>query len=151
MESYGFHHLYVHYAGIIHNHPKQDFCCCHKEQVPNYFVNKKVYFSLQFHTTLCHWGKSGQEPKAGTLEAGADAETMEEYCLLLMACQACFLIPKGGTAHREPGSSSQSPIKTMYCRLVQRPSGEGIFLSWGSFFQNDSSLCQPAGTATLWW
>jgi hypothetical protein len=50
----------------------------------------KGLFHSQFHKTVHHQRKSGQELKQGkNLEAGADAEAMEGC---FMACLACFLI-----------------------------------------------------------
>ena len=44
---------------------------------------EKGLFVLHFRVIVHHWRKSGQELKQGwNLEAGADAETMEECCLL---------------------------------------------------------------------
>ena len=55
---------------------------------------ERVYFSLHFHITGQHGGKSGQELKQWrNLEAGADAEAVEGCYLLacfFMACSACF-------------------------------------------------------------
>jgi hypothetical protein len=43
----------------------------------------KCLFSLHFHIGVHHQRKSGQALKQGrNLEAGADAEAMEECCLL---------------------------------------------------------------------
>ena len=52
-----------------------------------------------------HWRKSGQALKQGrNLKAGADAEDMEECCILACftwLCSACFLIePKTTSPHR---------------------------------------------------
>lgn len=59
-----------------------------------------------FHPTVLHHCSSVKEVRAGTqgrnLEAGTEAEPMEECCLL--ACSTCFLltqdqVPRGGTTH----------------------------------------------------
>ena len=53
-------------------------------------MGRKGLFGLHFHNTIHLEG--GEELKL--LQAGADAEAMEECCLLLfpMACSVCFLI-----------------------------------------------------------
>jgi hypothetical protein len=49
----------------------------------------KGLFSLHFHIAVYHQRKSGQEVTLGrNLEAGADAEAVEECCLL--ACFPCL-------------------------------------------------------------
>jgi hypothetical protein len=51
-----------------------------------------------FHVAVYHWRKSGQKLKQGrNLEAGADAEAMEGYCLL--ACFWWFAQPASYSTH----------------------------------------------------
>ena len=61
---------------------------------------KMIYLAINFHSTVHHQRKSGQEPKQGrNLEAGAEAEAMEAeamdgYCLLVCSpwlAQPAFL------------------------------------------------------------
>jgi hypothetical protein len=53
-------------------------------------------YGLHFQFTIYHWKKSGQELEQGwNLEAGADAEAMEEGCSL-----ACFPWLAQSTFHR---------------------------------------------------
>jgi hypothetical protein len=56
-------------------------------------------------------GSQVRNSKQGrNLEAGTDAEAMEEYCLL--ACSACFFIePRGGTTHNELGSPADPYLR----------------------------------------
>jgi hypothetical protein len=52
----------------------------------------KGLFSLHFHIAVRHQRKSGQELTQGrNLEAGADADALEECCLL--ACFPWFIQP----------------------------------------------------------
>ena len=63
---------------------------------------------LHFTISVHHQRKSGQKLKQNkNLEAGADAEAMEECCLnglLLVACSICFL------ARRAPLASPRRPL-----------------------------------------
>jgi hypothetical protein len=64
-------------------------------------LGRKGFFQLTL-LSLFIQRKSGQKLKQGrNLEAGADAETMEEGCLL--ACSVCFLI---GPRTTIPGMAS---------------------------------------------
>jgi hypothetical protein len=60
-------------------------CTKHHDQEASW--GGKGLFSLHFHIAIHHQRKSGRELTGMNLEAEADAEPMEEYCLL-----ACFLI-----------------------------------------------------------
>ena len=55
-------------------------------------LGRKGFIWLHFHIVVHHSRKSGQELKQGrNLEAGADAEAMEAFCLL--ACSPWLLQP----------------------------------------------------------
>ena len=74
----------------------------------------KGLFGLPFHVAVHHWRMSGQELKHGrNLEAGADAEAIEECCLL--ACSACFLIKPRTT------SLGMAPPTVGWALLYQSP------------------------------
>jgi hypothetical protein len=87
---------------------------------------KMIYLAINFHSTVHHQRKSGQEPKQGrNLEAGAEAEAMEGCCLLV--CSNCFLMELRSTS---PGMApptmgwailQKSLIKKMpYSRILWR-------------------------------
>ena len=60
-------------------------------------AGEEKLFSVYFHIAVHHQRKPGQELKQGrVLEAEADAEVMERYCLL--PCQ-----PRPGTTHNGLG------------------------------------------------
>lgn len=53
----------------------------------------KSLFDLHLHITVLHWRKYGQQLKQGrNEEAGADAEAVEEYCLLTCSSQWLSLL-----------------------------------------------------------
>ena len=112
----------------------------------------KGLFCLGSHIIVHHWRKSGQELKQGrNLEAGADAEAMEECCLLVCSSwlvQPAFFIEATTTS---PGMAPptmgwalphQSLIKKMPYRLAHIPISLRLFLCWGSLFSDDNSLWQ---------
>lgn len=65
------------------------FYCCYKDHDLKQHGEKRVYFLLNFQVTAYHRGQDRNSSR--DLEAGNDAETIEEGCLL--SCSAWFLIP----------------------------------------------------------
>jgi hypothetical protein len=122
-----------------------------KPQDPRQPERRQDYF-LPFQVTGHHWGKSGQELKQGrNLEAETDSKAMEPGSLL--ACSPWLVQPAFFTEPKttSPGLSPptvirvllhQSTINKMHNRFAYSPVWWGHFLSWGSFFQNNSTLCQ---------
>jgi hypothetical protein len=84
-------------------------------------LGRKGLFHLLIHIVVYHWRKLGQELKQGRiLEAVADAEAMEECCLL--ACSAWFLTePRTTTPGVEPHMMGPTGLLAAW-------SYEGIFL-----------------------
>ena len=61
----------------------QGFYPCTKHHDQEASCGEKSLFSLHFHIAVLHQRKSGLELTQGrNLEAGTDAEAMEEFCLL---------------------------------------------------------------------
>lgn len=88
-------------------------------------VGRKGLFHSQFHVTVHHLKQWGQElKKVRSLEAGADAETMEGRCLV------CFLTDPRTTDSRE--------------NALQLELREFFFFNWGSLYSDDSGLCQAS-------
>lgn len=95
------------------NHLSQGFCCSGKHHDQRQLGEERVCFSLQFsgHTL------SQRENRAGTqgrnLKVGAEAETMEKYCLLAcspwlvqtVALQHPGHLLRSDTTHSGAGSS----------------------------------------------
>jgi hypothetical protein len=66
----------------------------------------KGLFSLHFHIAVHHQRKSGQELTRGRdLEAGADAEAMEAYWLVPLACSTCSLTEPKTTYQSRDGTT----------------------------------------------
>ena len=73
-----------------------------------------------------HWGRLGQEFKAGTEEEATEGAASTTNSV-------CFLI--------EPRAASTS-IKKMFTRLAYRPVRWENVLTWGFLFKDDSTLYQ---------
>jgi len=107
----------------------------------------KGLFSLHFHMAVHHQRKSRQELTQGrNLEAEADAEAMEEWCMadfLPLTCSACFLIEPYNTS---PGMAPAAICPSTFLLLTEKTPCSWIscrhFLKGGSSLWDNSSLCQ---------
>jgi hypothetical protein len=71
----------------------------------------KGLFSLNFHIVVHHWRKSGQELKQDwNLEAGADAEPMEECCPWLGPHGLLSLLSYKTQDHQPRGDSTPNGL-----------------------------------------
>ena len=76
----------------------------------------KGLFGLHFHSTVHHKRKSGQELKQGRiLEAGADAEAMEKWNLLVCSHALLSLLSYRSQDHQHTDGAT-------YCGLSPSPS-----------------------------
>ena len=103
--------------------------CCGYNDDKMQIGEERVCFTLQFHITVHHWGKSEQELKAETWRQ----ELMEECCLL--ACSAWLLRTTPPQWAGPSLVSHQSSVKKLHHRLAHRPMQQGHFLTWGSSFK----------------
>lgn len=110
---------------------------------------RKGLICLYFHITVHHWSKSGQKFKQGrNLEAEAGAKATERCCLLSCFCGLLSLLPCGtqdrhpreDTTHNSLVPPSSKANTTLWICL--QPSLMEVFLSLGSVFSVDSSLCR---------
>ena len=103
-----------------------------------------VYTSRQQYIT--------EESQGRNLEAGADAEAMEEHCLLACSswlAQPVFLYHPGPPFegwHHPPWLGSPPPMSIINQenapQACLKPIGWEHFLNWVSLFSNDCCLCQ---------
>lgn len=110
-------------------------------------LEEMIYFILYFQvTTVHHRKKPEQEPGAGTWDR--DKGTMPTG-LLAMPFSAYFLTPPMTTPRTHWTLWQQSSIKKMLPQTCWQVSLMGQFLSWGSLFLGDSSLCPVGKTLTI--
>lgn len=101
----------------------------------------KGSFGSNFHITICHWRKSGQE------ECGSHGGVLL-IGLLLMSCSPYFPIePRTTWQGMMPPTLAwdlfhQSVIKKMFYRLTYSLILQRHFLNWGSLFLDDYGLYQ---------
>jgi hypothetical protein len=115
-------------------------------------LGRKVFIWCTLHHYCSSLKKSGQELKQGwSPESRADAEAMEECCLLAcslwLAQLASLYNPGPPSPGLAPPTASwtfphQSLIKEMPYSLSYSPILLKYFLNWASFLSDDSSLCQ---------
>lgn len=110
---------------------------------------ERVYSILYFQVMLHHGGKSAQKPKAGTWtwEQKQRQQKLPAYwyafqgLLSLISYTPHDNLPRGGSSQGGLGLCA-SIIKMMLYRLIHRTIWWRHFLSGGSFFSDDTSLCQ---------
>lgn len=148
---------YITVAGY-HNHDNQQ--CLRvstaviKDHDQEQVGKERMYFSFQFHCTVHYSGSSQMELK--TRRRPWDRSWCRGHAgvmsssLLLMECLVCLLIaPRttscvcvGGLLTVSRVLPHKLLIKKMHYRFAHRPVWWSYFLNWGSFFPNDSDLCQ---------
>lgn len=100
---------------------------------------ERVYFSLKL---IGHPGEKSDR-NINQKPGGRNRGGMLFPALILMVCSVFLLLIhqyRSRTAHSELGPPTS--IQEMHHRLSWRTIWWEQFLNWGSFFQNDSHLCQ---------
>ena len=126
-----FSHILVSVSTAAMKHHGQEASC-----------KKKGLFDLHFYITIHHQRKPGQEPKQGrNLEAGSDAEAVEECCLLtcstwlcLLSCKVADHQPRDATTHNVPDPPHN--------RLRKCSPGLPTIWPYGSMFSIEDSSFQ---------